>query len=127
MGEASKLVSGAILGVDSTHVTINGVRYSIAPPTIGRIAGAAYHLSDIKDGKTLKEVIGSINEAANAAKALSFFIIGDTSLYAELSKGTFDEIVTGLEAAYSMISAQNFIRLSALSRSVANLTAKQKL
>lgn len=127
MGKASKTVSAAILGLDGKTVEVAGAAYYIPPPTIYRITGAAFHLSDIGDGSTVKEVIGSINDSQRLAKALSWFIAGDESLSGALSGGTFDEIVSGLDKAYSMISAQNFMRLSDLARSVANLTAKPKL
>lgn len=124
--EAVKRVSGAILGFDGDIVFIGGRRYIIQPPTIYRIAGAAYYLSDMKDGHTFKDVLMSINDSENLAKALSWFIKGDTSLCEPLMQGTFDEIVNALETAYSMISAQSFMKLSALARSVANLTAKAR-
>ena len=124
---ASKLVSGAILGLDVVAITVGGKRYEVRPPTIYKIAGASYYLSGIGEGRTIREVIMSINKAPDAARALSCLIAGDTSLYEELSRGTFNEIVDGLDAAYSLISAENFIKLSALAKSAANLTAKQKL
>ncbi len=127
MNQASKIVSGSILGHDCEVVMINGKRYDIPPPTIHRIAGAAYYLSDIRDCKTIRDTLLSINDVTKAANALSFFICGDTSLSEELSDGKFDEIITGIEKAYSLISAKNFTRLSVLARSIANLTAKPKL
>lgn len=126
MSEVSKIVSGAILGLDTEVITVNSRLYRISPPTIARIAGAAYRLSSVKDGNTLKEVLETVNGAPEAAKALSWFITGDESLTDELMEGTYEEIVRGLETAYSLVSAGNFMRLSALAKSVANLTAKPK-
>jgi len=54
------------------------------------------------------------------------FIKGNDSLFDELLKGTFNEIVEGLEIAFSLISAENFYKLSILAKNVQNLTAKQK-
>lgn len=113
--------------MDSANIMVNGKRYVVSPPTIHRIASAAYYLSGINDGKTIKEVLSSVNEASNVTRALSCLIAGDVSLYDELSQATFDEVVNALEVAYSLVSAKNFTRLSALARSVATLTAKQKL
>lgn len=62
----------------------------------------------------------------NVAHALSWFVKGDDSLFEELRKGTFDETVQGLEVALSLISAENFYKLSVLAKNVQNLTAKQK-
>ena len=126
MSQASKLISSAIVGLDAVTIIVAGKPYIVESPTIHRIAGAAVYLSDLDNGQTLKDVIGGINKAPEATKALSCFICGDTSKYEELSKGTFEEIVNGLEKAYSMISAQNYTKLSALSKSVAILTAKPK-
>lgn len=126
MEKASKIVGGAIIGMDSENVTVNGRRYVLHPPTIHQIASAAYYLSGIGDGKTVKEVLSAINETSNATRALSCLIAGDVSLYEELSQATLDEVLDALEVAYSLMSAKNFTRLSALARSVANLTAKQK-
>ncbi len=122
--KAVKRISGAILGFDGDIVFVGGRRYIIQPPTIHRIAGAAYYLSDMGDGKSYKEVIMSINDSEKLAKALSWFIKGDTSLCESLMQGTFEEIVNALETAYSMISAHSFMKLSALARSIASLTAK---
>ena len=126
MNEASRLISGAILGLDATTIVVNGKRYVIGPPTINSIAGAAYHLSPIVDGASFKEVVAAINDAPAMAKALSYFICGSDALFDELSQGTYDEVVDALEAAYSMISARSFTRLSVLARSVAALTANAK-
>lgn len=126
MQNAHKLVSSAILGLDGVVVRVAGKRYVINPPTIHRIAGAAYYLSDIGDGKTLPDILKTINNSSNLVKALSWFIAGNTSLCRKLSKGTFDEIVNALEAAYSLIPAKAFIKLSTLAKSVASLTAKQQ-
>ena len=42
------------------------------------------------------------------------------------TNGTLDELADGLEAAYSLLSTKDFLRLSALARNVASLTAKQR-
>ena len=123
---AAKIVSSSILGMDFKVVMVNGKSYIITPPTIKKIAGAAYWLSDIKGGKTIRELFVSINNVEPLAHALSWFIQGNDSLYEELSQGTLDEMADGLDAAYSLISTDSFLRLSALARNVANLTAKQR-
>ena len=45
--KAGKIVNESILGEDFKTVLINGKAYTIYPPTIHRIAGAAKCLSDI--------------------------------------------------------------------------------
>lgn len=125
--KAAKIVNGAILGMDYKTVTVNGKVYVIYPPTIKKLAGAGYYLSNINDGVTLKDVISSLGDMEMAAHALSWLIQGDDSLFDEFINGTFEEIVDALETAYSLISTQSFLRLSGLAKNVVNLTAKQKL
>jgi hypothetical protein len=123
---AAKIVSSAILGMDFKVVIVNGKSYIVTPPTIKKIAGAAYWLSDVKDGKNIKELLVSINNVEPLAHALSWFIQGNDSLFEELSNGTLDEVIDGLESAYSLLSTKNFLRLSVLAKNVAGLTAKQR-
>lgn len=123
---AAKIVSSAILGMDFRVVIVNGKSYIVTPPTIKKIAGAAYWLSDVKDGKDMRELLASINNVEPLAHALSWFIQGSDSLFEELSNGTLDEVIDGLESAYSLLSTKNFLRLSVLAKNVAGLTAKQR-
>lgn len=123
---AAKIVSSAILGMDFRVVIVNGNSYIVTPPTIKKIAGAAYWLSDVKDGKNIKELLVSINNVEPLAHALSWFIQGNDSLFEELSNGTLNEVIDGLESAYSLLSTKNFLRLSVLAKNVASLTAKQR-
>ena len=123
---AAKIVSSAILGMDFKVVIVNGKSYIVTPPTIKKIAGAAYWLSDIKEGKNIKELLASINNVEPLAHALSWFIQGSDSLFEELSNGTLDEVIDGLESAYSLLSTKNFLRLSVLAKNVTSLTAKQR-
>lgn len=125
MNKAAKVVCGAILGMDAKTVIVNNKAYYIAPPTIHKIAGAVYYLSDMEEGQTMREVLMSLKDVQLAAHALSWFIRGNDSLFEELCNGTLDEIVDALEVAYSLVSAENFIKLSALAKNVASLTAKQ--
>ena len=119
---AAKIVSSAILGMDFKVVIVNGKSYIVTPPTIKKIAGAAYWLSDIKEGKNIKELLASINNVEPLAHALSWFIQGNDSLFEELSNGTLDEVIDGLESAYSLLSTKNFLRLSVLAKNVASFT-----
>jgi len=126
MKNAAKIVNSAILGMDFQTVVINGKVYVIMPPTIHKIAGAGYYLSDLVSGNTVKDVLASLGNVNQAAHALSWFIQGDDLLSEELSKGTFEEVVEALEKACSLISSQDFFKLSALAKSVASLTANQR-
>lgn len=123
---ASKIVNASVLGKDFETVFVNGNAYVIYPPTIHRIAGAGYYLSDLKDGVTVMDMLRSLKDTKQASLALSWLIKGDESLSEELANGEFDEVVEGLVIGLSMISTESFHKLSVLAKNVANLTANQK-
>lgn len=120
------MIASAIIGLDYKTAIVNDKCYFIHPPTIAKIAGASYWLCDFGEGKTLRDILSSLSKSENLSKALSWFIQGNDELSDELSQGTMTEIVDGIEAAFSMIDAQNFTKLSALLRSAKLLIAKPK-
>lgn len=124
--EGARMVASAIVGLDYRIIVVNDKSYIIHPPTIAKIAGATYWLCEAGDGKTLREILVSLSKSENLTKALSWFIQGNEDLGEELTKGKLDEIVNGIEAAFSMIEAQNFMKLSALQKSASLLVAKPK-
>ena len=126
MSEASKIISSAILGLDFKTVEIGGRIYVINPPTIERIVGASYYLSDFDGTDSIADVIKSMKNLESLAKAVSWFINGSEKLSKALMKGTLDELVNALSEAYSLISVENFLKLSALARNVGSLTAKSR-
>lgn len=126
MSNGSKVVSASIIGADLVNVMVNNKVYSIFPPTIHKLAGAGLYLSDFGDEQTFRDVIKSINNSDKLAHALSWLIKGDDSLFSELERGTFDELVDAVSQAYSLISVENFTKLSALAKNVAMLIANQK-
>lgn len=123
---AAKIVNSSIIGSDFKTIVVNNKSYIISPPTIHRIAGAGYYLANFPECNTLHDILVSLKDMDNAAHALSWFIKGNDILFDELLKGTFNEIVEGLEIAFSLISAENFYKLSILAKNVQSLTAKQK-
>lgn len=126
MSKGSKVVSASIIGADFVNVMVNNKVYSIFPPTIHKLAGAGLYLSDFGDEQSFRDVIKSINNSDKLAHALSWLIKGDDSLFEELERGTFDELVDAVSQAYSLISVENFTKLSALAKNVAMLIANQK-
>ena len=126
MSKASKLVADAILGEDSVTIMVNGKTYCISPPTIIKLVKAAKYLDSFEEGKTLAEVLGMLKNLDDACKALSIFIQGDEPISDELSKGTFEEVVNGLQTAYSLISIKDFQTLSILAKSAARMIAKPR-
>ena len=126
MNKGSKVVSDAIIGNDFRVVIVNEKSYVINPPTIHKIAGAASYLSGIENMETLGDILLSMKDTPNASHALSWFINGNDELFEELSRGTFEENINALSVAYSLVSVENFITLSALAKNVANLAANQK-
>lgn len=126
MSKASKLVADAILGEDSVTIMVNGKTYCISPPTIIKLVKAAKYLDSFEEGKTLAEVLGMLKNLDDTCKALSVFIQGDESISDELSKGTLEEVVNGLQTAYSLISIKDFQTLSILAKSAARMIAKPR-
>jgi hypothetical protein len=127
--KGAKLIAEAALGLEVRVVVVADKSYAITPPTIKRIAGAAYHLSEYiipKENATIADIMATINKSNKLAAALSWFINGDESLTDELSNGTIGELADALEAAYSMISTRDFSRAVALSNCVADVTARPK-
>lgn len=123
---ASKIINAAVLGKDFETVFVNGNVYVIYPPTIHKIAGAGYYLCDLKEAVTVMDMLRSLKDVEMASRALSWLIQGDENLCEELSAGTFDEVVEALATGLSMVSAENFYKLSVLAKNVALLTAKQR-
>lgn len=126
MNQGSKLVAASVIGADFSNVLVNGKSYVIFPPTIHKIAGAGFYLGDFGDEETIRDIIKSINDSEKLAHALSWLIQDDDSLYEELSHGTFDELVDAVSVAYSLVSVENFTKLSILAKNVARLIANQK-
>lgn len=123
----AKLISGDMLGMNFKNIEVNGKFYTLFPPTIEKIAGAAYYLSDFVDFKEGSDLIRAMKNMKSASMALSWFVTEDESLAEEFSKGTIGDITNGIEAALSMIDIENFRKLSVLAGNVARLTAKPKL
>ena len=126
MSKASKLVADAILGEDTVTIIVNGKAYYVSPPTIIKLVKASKYLDSFEEGKTLAEVLGMLKNLDDACKALSIFIQGDESISDELSKGTLEEVVNGLQTAYSLISIKDFQTLSILAKSAARMIAKPR-
>lgn len=124
--DGAKLVSSAIVGLDYRVIVVNDKSYIIQPPTIAKIAGATFWLTDFGGGTTLRDILKSLAKSESLTKALSWFIQGNDELSEELSNGTIDEIINGVEAAFTLIDASNFMKLSALQRSAKLLVAKPK-
>lgn len=113
------------MGIDGETVIIADRAYFIKPPTIRKIAGAANALSGF-GGKDISDTLSLIKDIGKACEALSWFITGDNTLTEELSHGTLEEVVKGLEAAVGLLSIKDFQRLSTLSRSVQRLAANPR-
>ena len=105
---------------------MNGRAYYVSPPTIIKLVKAAKYLDSFEEGKTLAEFLCMLKNLDDACKALSVFIQGDESISDELSKGTLEEVVNGLQTAYSLISIKDFQTLSILAKSAARMIAKPR-
>lgn len=121
------MVSAALLGLDYRTTIVNDKVYIIHPPTIHKIAAAAYWLDGIITGEDFGSIVDSLKNLNNTATALSYLIAGDDSLAEELAQGQINEVVEGLETAFTLIDTSNFIRLLALERSAKMLIAKPSI
>lgn len=126
MHNAAKIVSDAIVGKHMRVITVGGKAYTITPPTIYKIAGAAGHLPSGNEMKSIGDWLTKPEALRGVAAALSWFIIGNDTLAKDLERGTPGEIAEGLDTALNMIAVEDFMKLSALTKNVANLTAKQR-
>ena len=126
MNRGAQIVSASIIGADFVNVMVNGRCYPVFPPTVHKLAGAGMFLSDFGDEQTVRDVISSVNDSEKLAHAFSWLVQGNDELFDELSHGTFDELVDAIDTAYSLISVENFTRLSTLAKNVASLIAKQR-
>lgn len=123
---AAKTVASTIIGKDCETVFVHGKAYVIHPPTINRLAGAGYYLADLKGAGSIADMLRSLKDMGKLSSALSYLIAGDESLSSELDEGTFDEVTRALEVGFSLLSVENFIKLSVLTMNVAMLTARQR-
>ena len=126
MNKAAREVGAAIARMDFVTVVIGGKAYTVYPPTIHKLAGAGYYFSGAKEGDSVKDIILSLGDAKLWAHALSWLIEGNDSLYESFSKADADEVIEALIEALSLISAENFLKLLALTKNVAKLTARPK-
>lgn len=120
------LVSQALLGLDCKVVLVDDKRYTIYPPTIKKLTGAAYALSSVGEIETFKDAILNADNIQAYTKALSWLINGDESLVEALSNGTPKEITDAIEVAYSLVDTAPFLMLSTLKKNVTRMIAKQK-
>lgn len=126
MEDAARLVAGEVVGYNSANFTVAGKIYIATPPTIRRLCGAFYFLSDIRDTETLRDMLLSLGDTDRLCSALSFLVAGDESLKHDLMEGTVDEVIAGLGKTFDLIGIENFQRLSSLMKSARTLTARQK-
>lgn len=126
MDNAAHMVAAALLGKDSVNVKIAGITYKINAPTIKKIAGAGYWLSDFGEEKNDGDFIGELKSMDKVAKAVSWLIQGDEDLEEELKNGTLNELVNVISVSMGMIGIQNFAVLSTLAKNVKMLIAKQR-
>lgn len=127
MNKGAKVISEAIAGLDIRVVVVADRRYTILPPTIHKIAGAANHLSGFtlpKENASIADVLTTINRTKELASALSWFIQDNAELADELSHGTVGELTKALETAYSMIDMRDFMKAVGIAKYVAELTAR---
>lgn len=125
--DAAKIVSSAIIGADAENIIVGGKAYFVSPPTIRKLAGAGFYLSNLAptEETNVADILKLLG-TDNAAHALSWFVAGDESLTETFLDAPFSDVVGGLVIVYSLISTENFLKLSTLARNVSGLIARQK-
>ena len=122
--DAIEMVSSAVLGIDQEAVFIGGKVYHIYPPTIRRLVGAVRYLKG-GEGESIREVVLSM-DLEGVAKALSWLVEGNESLYEVFLDAPINDVMEGVIKGLSLIDPGNFMRLSALQKSVRSLIAKPR-
>lgn len=120
----AQMVAEALTGTDHRPVLVNGKFYIINSPTIHRLAGCIQCLSGMPKGDSVAGVLQNLGDFGKLAKALSWLIKGDESIAEELSHGTPEECIEGIEKGLSLIDVSVFQRAVALQRYVARLAAR---
>lgn len=119
----AQMVAEALTGADYRIISVAGRFYNIPSPTIHRLTGCIKCLSAMKTGTDIKDVLMTIGDLTAYARALSWLIRDDESLTDELSKGTPEECVHGIERALDLIDIQVFTKAVTLQKYVARLAA----
>lgn len=126
MNEGAKVVADAIIGNDFRTVIVGDKAYTIFPPTIHKLMGASSHLSQVKEGKSVHEVLLSLGDSGHLSKALSWLVCDNEILSEEFSRCGYEDVVNALEEALSLIDAKVFLKAVSLAKNVSLLTAKPK-
>lgn len=119
----AQMVAEALTGADFRIISVAGRFYTIPSPTIHRLAGCIKCLSAMRTGTDIRDVLMTIGDLTAYARALSWLIRDDESLTDELSKGTPEECVLGIERALELIDIQVFTKAVTLQKYVARLAA----
>ena len=127
MEKGADLVAKALLGMESRTIVVAGVPYFVKPFTVKQIAGIGLSLSGTDVAcHSVKEMLEMMMNADGAAKALSYAVKGDKSLYETFLQAPFSQVIQALEDCFSLMGIRDFQKLSDLSRSVRSLIANQK-
>lgn len=119
----AQMVAEALTGADFRIISVAGRFYTIPSPTIHRLAGCIKCLSAMRTGTDIRDVLMTIGDLTAYARALSWLIKDDETLTDELSKGTPEECVRGIERALELIDIQVFTKAVTLQKYVARLAA----
>ena len=127
--DAAELVSSALIGNDYRTVVLGEHSYVIPSPTIKRLSGAAYYISQIKINKkdsSVLDVLMAAKDFTNMSLALSYFVNGDESLRDTFNECKYEEVVRAVNVAFSMIDIQDFQIAVSLIKCAGGLIARQR-
>lgn len=138
MNEAAKLVSEALLGLDSQTVFLCGKAYEIKPPTIKIMCLGLKEWANIdlnlKNQTNISLALQIPENAKHQLKGISHFIAGDTPLADKLYNEwltvdpgvTQDELDIAVDTILSLIDKEKVFRNAQECLSAAKITARPK-
>lgn len=138
MNEAAKLVSEALLGLDSQTVFLCGKAYEIKPPTIKIMCLGLKEWANIdlnlKNQTNISLALQIPENAKHQLKGISHFIAGDTPLADKLYNEwltvdpgvTQDELNIAIDVILGLIDTKNFFLYANSALSAARIIANPK-
>lgn len=138
MNEASKLVSESLLGEDFLNIILNGKVYPVKAPSIKILCRAVKYWSAIGievENQTTTSLMHLMPLQKEAIlKGLSMVIVGDCrfhsikakSVYRELERCTWTEILSATSGILETIGVESFFHCASLLGNATKMIAKPK-
>lgn len=136
MNQASKIVSEALLGIDSQTIFMCGKAYEIKSPTMSVMCAGFAHWSDVildfKDQTNLSAALQMPNNLQAMLKGVSFFVdsLNGERLYKEWMNSeigvSLEELNIAVATILSLIDTKGFFLIAQSCLSATKIIAKPK-